>query len=147
MKCNNQTKHIGMILKCLNKRVVRHLNKEFEQFDLTLVQHEVLAYLFYTQDEHDVYQKELEEYLESTNPTVTGIVKRLEVKGLINRTACSHDARCKKLTLTEQGISLLEQTAKLGPEIVENKLTKYLEKQDVEQLVDLLEKAIKGLDE
>lgn len=140
-------KHIGMLIKCLDNKIVQQLNKEFEGFDLTLVQHEVLAYLYYHKGKHDIYQKEIEEYLKSTNPTVTGIVKRLEAKDLIQREACSLDARCKKLMLTEKGENLLQETIAMGPKKVEKKLIKNLKEEEAEQLANLLEKVLQGLDE
>lgn len=49
-----------------------------------------------------VNQKDIEEELKLSNPTVTGILKRLERKGFIVRTVSSHDRRYKEVRLTEK---------------------------------------------
>ena len=51
----------------------------------------------------DVFQKDVEKRLKLTNPTVTGIVKRLEEKEMIVRCPSNDDARCKCLHVTEEG--------------------------------------------
>lgn len=139
-------KHVGFLIKCLDKKIVQQLNKELEPFELTVVQHEVLAYIEWHKETHEVYQKEIEAYLGSTNPTVTGIVKRLEAKGLLQREAGSQDARCKKLVLTEKGSSVLKETMKLGPLKIEKRLTKDLKEEELEQLAGLLNKVLKSLE-
>lgn len=49
-----------------------------------------------------VNQKDIEEELRLTNPTVTGILKRLERKGFVTRTVGSRDRRYKEVRLTER---------------------------------------------
>lgn len=49
-----------------------------------------------------VNQRDIEEELRLTNPTVTGILKRLERKGFVTRTVGSQDRRCKEVRLTEK---------------------------------------------
>lgn len=146
MRCFHK-KRVGMIIKCLDKKIVQQLNKEFEKYDLTLSQFEVLAYLMNHQEEEAVYQKHIEEYLDSSNPTVTGIVKRLEMKELIKREASSHDARYRKLILTEKGIALFEKAAIIGPKALEKRMIQYLGEDERDKLIELLEKVLKGLDE
>ena len=47
-------------------------------------------------------QKDIEEQLRLSNPTVTGILKRLERKGFVTRTVGSRDRRYKEVRLTER---------------------------------------------
>ena len=49
-----------------------------------------------------VNQKDIEEELHLSNPTVTGILKRMERKGFISRTVGSRDRRYKEVRLTEK---------------------------------------------
>lgn len=49
-----------------------------------------------------VNQRDIEEELRLTNPTVTGILKRLERKGFVTRTVGSRDRRYKEVRLTER---------------------------------------------
>ena len=139
-------KHIGMLLKCINKMVVNELNKELEQFDITLMQNEVLRYIDYHQGKQDVFQKQIEEFFNSTNPTITGILKRLESKELISREISHTDARYKKLTLTKKGKELLLQTHELVPKKVEYKLTQKLSVEERDELERLLSLVLDGLE-
>lgn len=47
-------------------------------------------------------QKDIEEQLRLSNPTVTGILKRLERKGFVDRAVGSRDRRYKEVCLTEK---------------------------------------------
>lgn len=53
-----------------------------------------------------VNQKDIEEELRLTNPTVTGILKRLERKGFVDRAVGSRDRRYKEVCLTEKSSQL-----------------------------------------
>ncbi|MCI8653471.1 MAG: MarR family transcriptional regulator [Angelakisella sp.] len=56
-----------------------------------------------------VNQRDIEEQLKLSNPTVTGILKRMERKGLITRVVGSRDRRCKEVRLTEKCARLGER--------------------------------------
>lgn len=56
-----------------------------------------------------VNQRDIEEQLRLSNPTVTGILKRLEKKGFVTRTVGKRDRRCKEVRLTEKCAALGEQ--------------------------------------
>lgn len=146
MSYSPEKKHIGMLLKCIDKRVVNALNKELERFDITLMQNEVLRYIYYHEEKQDVFQKQIEEFFNSTNPTITGILKRLESKELIKRETSLIDARYKKLTLTKKGKVLSEQTLELGPKKIEHKLTQRLSVEERDELERLLLLVLKGLE-
>ena len=53
-----------------------------------------------------VNQRDIEEELRLTNPTVTGILKRLERKGFVDRAVGSRDRRYKEVCLTEKSSQL-----------------------------------------
>ena len=58
---------------------------------------------FLYEQQGDVTQKKLQEFLRVKPPTVNGIVDRLEEKGLVYRTVSATDGRCRILALTEEG--------------------------------------------
>lgn len=145
MSYSSGKKHIGMLLKCIDKKVVNAFNKELEQFDITLMQNEVLRYIYFHEEKQDVFQKQIEEFFNSTNPTITGILNRLESKELIKRETSRVDARYKKLTLTKKGKVLSEQTLELGPKKIECKLTQRLSSEERDELERLLILVLDGL--
>ena len=141
-----EKKHIGMLLKCLDKKIINEFNKELEQFEITLMQSEVLKYIYFHEDKEDVFQKQIEEFFNSTNPTITGILKRLESKELIKRETSLTDGRYKKLTLTKKGRILLDKLRELGLKKIENKLTQRLSSEERDELERLLLLVLEGLE-
>ena len=69
------------------------MNEGLKKYDLTKSQQDVLGYLHFT-DKDPVIQRDIEEHFHISNPTVTGILNRLEQKGFIER----------KLTQKEQDL-------------------------------------------
>lgn len=63
-------------------------------------------------------QKDIEEQLRLSNPTVTGILKRLERKGFVTRTVGSRDRRYKEVRLTEKCARLGEQLHPTAEELL-----------------------------
>ena len=53
------------------------MNEGLKKYDLTKSQRDVLGYLHFT-DKDPVIQKDIEEHFHISNPTVTGILNRLE---------------------------------------------------------------------
>lgn len=146
MSYSPEKKHIGMLLKCINKRIVNELNKELEQFDITLMQTEVLSYIYAHEEKQDVFQKQIEEFFNSSNPTITGILKRLESKELIRRETSHTDGRYKKLTLSQKGRELSVKAFEVGPKKVEYKLMQRLSVEERDELERLLLLVLKGLE-
>ena len=60
----------------------------------------------------EVPMSSLAETLLCDASNVTGIVDRLEGRGLIERRAAAHDRRVKLLALTDEGIRLREETSR-----------------------------------
>ena len=59
--------------------------------------------------DQNIYQKDLEEKFSITRSTASKVIKRMEQKGLIERHSVPHDARLKKLVLTERAKALHEE--------------------------------------
>ena len=61
--------------------------------------------------ERPVPMSELAEALHCDNSNVTGIVDRLEDRGLVERRSATHDRRVKMLAVTERGAEVRERLA------------------------------------
>src|SRR3954451_8015170 len=61
--------------------------------------------------ERPVPMSELAEALHCDNSNVTGIVDRLEDRGLVERRSATHDRRVKMLAVTEKGADVRERLA------------------------------------
>ena len=85
-------------------RVTQHMSQQFRthfgRLNLTFPQALVLTVLG---EDGPVPISTLAERTGSANSTVSGIVDRLEEKGLVYRTVSATDGRCRILALTEEG--------------------------------------------
>ena len=128
--------------------VLRNLVSSYQAFDrysaphikslgLTMTQFDVIATLG---NQLPMSCKELGEKTLVTKGTLTGVLERLEAKGLILRQANSEDARSQLIGLTSEGQSLFE---KIFPEHLEflNKAFQKLSPDELKQL----EKSLKLL--
>jgi len=61
----------------------------------------IIHYLAENADK-DIYQKNLERQFSITRSTTSKVLRLMEQKGLITRQAVEHDARLKKITLTDK---------------------------------------------
>ena len=139
--------HVGLLLKFINGRVNTKINKNLAEFNLTGVQHEILCFIDRNEHERDVFQKDIEKCLKLTNPTVTGIVKRLEEKEMIARCPSNNDARYKCLHVTEKGKEVICKSFKFGANNIEKQLVKDMNDEEVKMLKDLLYRALMNMEE
>ena len=72
-------REIGFYLKKLFQTMEKKLNKDLENIDLTSMQAQVLIYL-YKNKNNIINQRDIERKFALTNPTVNGILNRLEKK-------------------------------------------------------------------
>lgn len=70
--------------------------------EVTFMHGWLLRYL-YENDEHPIYQKDIEHYFSVGRSTVTGTLKALERSGYVYRESVENDARLKRVRLTEKG--------------------------------------------
>ena len=97
----------------------------------------------------DVFQKDLEEFFAMSGATATNILKLMEKDGLITRVPMQHDARLKKIQLTEKGMELDEMArqnverleAGMRKGFTEEEITRFREYLDrmTQNVVDLVE--------
>lgn len=94
---------IPIIIGMIGNIWQNEFNKELKQLGLTSVQFQVLLYLLqYGVNDREITSRELEAQFRVTNPTMAGILKRLEAKGFIYRTPGETDKRNKRIHLCRQ---------------------------------------------
>jgi MarR family transcriptional regulator, repressor for mepA len=106
--CRPWNDDLGYWLKQLGNVMEQSRNKRVAPMELTSSQMEVILFLAVNKDE-EVNQIDVEKYMHCSNPTVTGIVKRLEAKEFIVRLPSKRDKRYKRLVLTDKALKLLEE--------------------------------------
>lgn len=88
-------------LKKVQIMLEQNMNKILSKYDLTSSQAPILDYIYRAElDGIEIQQKDIEEYFYLKNPTVTGILDRLEKKGFIIRKISDRDRRMRIVILT-----------------------------------------------
>lgn len=131
-------REIGFYLKKIFQTMEKNLNKDLEDIDLTGMQAHVLIYL-YKNRKNIINQRDIEREFELTNPTVNGILKRLENKGFIKRVVSLNDARNKEIMITDKSISLIVEMKKKAKNM-ENKMTLGITKEELDTFYQVIKK-------
>ena len=87
---------------------------------------------------------DIEKEFNLKNPTVTGIINRLEEKGYIKRVRSDKDKRYNKLELTESGREILNKGKRKAQEN-EEKLLKILTDDEIKELKRILTKIVNNI--
>lgn len=99
--------NIGYLIKKIDDKFEYELNLRLSRFDLTIAQLRVLkAVLVANEANQEILQKDIERELRLSNPTVTGIIKRLEAKDYIYKEASLTDRRSHLLHATKKACDL-----------------------------------------
>lgn len=96
----------------------------------------IIGYLDHNSD-RDIYQRDLEETFGITRSTVSKVVNLMVVKGLIERSAVEHDARLKKLMLTDKSRELISVMHK-DNEMLESIMTQGFSDEEKAQLLEYI---------
>lgn len=131
-------REIGFYLKKIFQTMEKNLNKDLEDIDLTGMQAHVLIYL-YKNRKNIINQRDIEREFELTNPTVNGILNRLENKRFIKRVVSLNDARNKEIMITDKSISLIAEMKKKAKNM-ENKMTSGITKEELDTFYQVIKK-------
>lgn len=138
------------MINCLLGNLIKHLNKMFEQqinenmisVNVTRSQMEVLVYTYIkNKNGIEVNQVDLEKDLNLKNPTVTGLISRLEKKGYMKREKSSKGPNYKSVLITDEGIRIIEEGKRIADN-VEKEMFSVLDKDEKKELPRLLQKVI-----
>lgn len=99
----NEKIRFGEAVKTLCARIEKEANNSLKGDGLTLMQMAVLQECR-KRENYEMSMKELERHFSISQPTIAGIVSRLEEKGLVLGHTSPSDRRVKLVRLTEKGI-------------------------------------------
>lgn len=136
---------IGFTVKQINNIYEKELNERLKKLGITSSQCAVLDYLFHTNKE-EVNQRDVEKNLSLKNPTVTGILKRMEEKGFILIVPNASDKRKKNIYLTEKAYDI-QRKMDADRRKLDKRLTIGLSKKEIEVLSRGLEKVLYNISE
>lgn len=141
--------YINEMVKHLNILIEKQLAKQLESHHtiFTSAQAQVIAYLLHHQD-RQVHQKDLENVMNLSRPTINGIIKRLIAKDAVRLIPDPADRRSKQLVLstaTKEDALAHQANFDRDIETIEKKLTVGMDSKQVAQFKQNLQQCIDNL--
>ena len=97
----------GWLVKRIAHRLEQNMNNFLKPYNITIMQSWVLLYL--KDDKDCCTYKELEREFEVSQPTMAGIISRLEQKELVITGQNDKDKRIKKVEISDEGRALINR--------------------------------------
>ena len=95
---------IGRMLKTIHTAMRTEGNKRLIEKNLTSSQMDILVFIANEEKEKkEINQVDIERHFTLTNPTVTGLLNRLQEKNFIKRVPSKKEARFNSIVLTKYG--------------------------------------------
>lgn len=121
---------VNYLLTTAQHSVFLKMTEKLSVFDLTPVQYAVLYCLW---ENNKKSPKEIAERLKLENSTISGILERMEKKGLIKRMISKEDRRFIQIMLTEKG-AVLEKDVLAAVDEVNEEVMSVFSKEECENL-------------
>ena len=142
-------RRIGPMIKRIHWGLDKKFNDYLKEYDLTFAQANILRFVKSNNlNGKIVTQRDIEKYLNASNPTVSGSLDRLEDKGYIRRIIDDKDARRRIIVTTEKSANFdVEMMAKLDSfqDLILQDLS--LKQQDeLFEMLDMITKRIKEIE-
>lgn len=137
---------LGYKIRLIHNRIHQQMEAKRRENgdDLTRMQQWTLDFL----QEHsgeDIYQRDIESAFSVSRASASNMLSVMERKGLISRLSVEHDARLKKLVLTDQGSRMMSQ-AKRDVSDMEDLLCKGMTSEELEQMKQYLDRILQNLE-
>lgn len=126
---------LGFLIKTISNKMRADADADLKQHDLTFSQAHMLFYLKHNGG--SATQKELEECLKVSHPTVVGLVQRLESHHYVNSRIDEDDKRNRIISLTPEAMEL-EKELRENRKRSMNRMMTGLEKDEIQELLRLL---------
>ncbi|MGN1052786.1 MAG: MarR family winged helix-turn-helix transcriptional regulator [Candidatus Scatosoma sp.] len=142
---SGKRKDAGVYFKKITERLQAYADRRGYRHDVTYAQGKVLFYL-HTQKGGEATMKSVENYLDVSHATVSGIVSRLKEKGYVECEKSKEDARAKTVRLTEKEYASFAEMKKRRADM-EKMLLKNFSDKERDELFFYLERVYKNVRE
>lgn len=132
---------MGYRIKLLSQLLARKFQERLDPFGLTIFHWVVLCCLW---EEDGLAISSIGEKLHQVGGTLTGVLDRMEIRGLIRRERDSYDRRIWRIWLTQEGKDLQEILPPIALEVRESAM-KGISRSDRERFSEILNQAIANL--
>ena len=140
--CTRCDRKVGYLLKLVNDKLRTKADANLLEQGLTLSQSRILRFL--GQQGGSAMQKEIEDHLGVSHPTVVGLIARLKDKGFVECSMDEKDRRNRIITITPKAISLEKEMCKMI-DVNEQKMLSSLSDQQILVLKSALETIYENL--
>ena len=127
---------VGYLIKNISDKMKANADANLKEHNLTLTQSRVMGFL--SSRGNSASQKEIEDFLEVSHPTVVGVVARMELKGFITTRVDMSDKRNKIVELSGKAIQLGSEMDSMV-ETYERQMTRGLSEMQLKQLSEYLQ--------
>ena len=134
---------IGYFIKTINDKIKIKADADLKTHNLTMSQSYVLTYL--ARRGGLATQKEIEDFLQVSHPTVVGIVSRLEDKELVSSWMDERDRRNKNVRITEKARRLVDDMTRTI-KLQESRMLAAFSPEEKKQLADMLRRIYQNLE-
>ncbi|RSX58720.1 MarR family winged helix-turn-helix transcriptional regulator [Bifidobacterium samirii] len=138
---------LSMDLRALTRSIDRYLGETMppSACDATGGNAHIIMFLARNRD-RDVYQHTIEQKFCITRSTASRVLALMEKKGMIVRESVDHDARLKKIVLTDQADAIVNDLRRSGADM-ERRLMAGLSAQELETLASCIARMRANLDD
>ena len=126
-------------LYATSRLVIQQYKPLLDELGITYPQYLVLLVLW---ENDEIPIKEISEKLFLETNTLTPLLKRMQKNGLIERTRSTQDERIVTISLTLEGRELQQKALKIPTQLCEKLECSGIEKQEMAQLKELLNKVL-----
>ncbi len=135
---------IGFLFKQINNVYEKEFNNRLRKLGITSSQCEVLDFLLQSSKDQ-VTQRDIERALNLKNPTVTGLLKRLDEKFILS-VPSGKDKRCKNIYLTEKAYDI-QKRMEVHRKKLDKMLTLGMTEKEAEALYRMLNRVLYNIAE
>lgn len=135
--------HIGYIVKNIADKLHGRADANLKKHNLTFQQSKIIAFL--ANNNKKTSQKEIENFLQVSHPTVVGIVSRMEQNGFLQTAIDPTDKRNKIVYLTKKALAKWEEL-KFTIEQNEKNMVKGLTQKQIQQFILVLQHIYKNIE-
>lgn len=136
--------NLPYLLILASRKMRNRLDHALQEFDLTAAQFSVVSQIRLA--EQPVTAAEIAQLLESDRPTISGIITRLEKKGLVEKHDHPVDRRSAYLTVREDAVELVDRIMARSEELTSDIFSIY-SKAEREQLEHLMLRLLERIGE
>ena len=132
-----------LIIKA-SRHLKNKLDKVLKEFDITAAQFSVIIQIYSSQKR--ITAAEISERLGSDRPTISGIINRLEKKGIVLKVDNPEDKRSSYLEINKESNKLVHNIKTVSDKLTIDMFSIY-SKEEIKQLTGMICKLIEGTEE